>query len=156
MLVLKNGRTGMAKKYIVNLSQDERTTLHALTAKGKTAARKVTRAHILLQADEGACDAEIARALHVGVATVERTRKRCVEEGVEAALTERPRPGAARLLSGKQAAHLVALACSDPPEGHKCWTMKLLADKVVALQMVPFISDETVRRVLKNRRSSRG
>ena len=146
----------MAKKYIVDLSQEERATLHALTTKGTTAARKLTRAHILLQADEGTYDAEIARSLHVGVATVERTRKRCVEEGVEAALTERPRPGAARLLSGKQEAHLVALACSDPPEGHTCWTMKLLADKVVAVQMVPFISDETVRRVLKNRRSSRG
>lgn len=146
----------MAKKYIVNLSQEERTTLHALITKGKTAARALTRAHILLQAEEGAHDAEIARALHVGVATVERTRKRCVDEGVKAALTERPRPGAARLLSGKQEAHLVALACSDPPEGHTCWTMKMLADKVVAIEMVPFISDETVRRVLKNRRSSRG
>ena len=146
----------MAKKYIVNLSHEERTTLHGLIAKGKTAARTLTRAHILLQADEGVQDAEIARALHVGVATVERTRKRCVEEGVNAALTERPRPGAARLLSGKQEAHLVALACSDPPEGHTCWTMKMLADKVVAIEMVPFISDETVRRVLKNRRSSRG
>lgn len=146
----------MAKKYIVNLNHEERTALHALTTKGKTAARKLTRAHILLQADEGAGDVPIARALHVGVATVERTRKRCVEEGVEAALTERPRPGAARLLSGKQEAHLVALACSDPPEGHTCWTMKLLADKVVAIEMVPSISDETVRRVLKNRRSSPG
>jgi len=146
----------MAKKYIVNLTHDERTALHALTTKGTTAARKLTRAHILLQADEGACDVEIARALHVGRATVERTRKRCVEEGVEAALRERPRPGAARLLSGKQEAHLVALACSDPPAGHTCWTLKMLADKVVAIEMVPFISDETVRRVLKNRRSSRG
>jgi transposase len=120
------------------------------------AARLLTRAHILLQADAGATDTEIVAALHVGVATVERTRRRCVEEGVEQALTERPRPGAPRLLTGRHEAHLVALACSDPPAGHVCWTMRLLADKVVALEMVPFISAETVRRTLKNRRSSRG
>jgi transposase len=146
----------MAKKYLVGLSEAERSALHEVTRKGTGAARTVTRAHILLQAADGATDRAIAAALHVGVATVERTRRRCVEEGVASALTERPRPGAPRLLSGHQEAHLVALACSDPPAGHVCWTMKLLADKMVALQIVPFISDDTVRRILKSRRSSRG
>jgi transposase len=146
----------MAKKYVVTLSAEERAALHALTRKGKVAARKMTRAHILLQADAGATDEAIAQALHVGVSTVERTRQRCVEEGVEAALSERPRPGARRKLHGKQEAYLVALACSDPPQGHARWTMQLLADKVVSLEMVPSLSAETVRRLLKNTRSSRG
>jgi len=146
----------MGKKYIVTLTEDEQAALHTLTHKGKVAARTLTRAHILLQAEAGATDGEIATALHVGVATVERTRRRCVEEGVDKALTERPRPGAPRLLQGPHEAHLVALACSDPPQGHTCWSMRLLADKLVALQIVPFISDDTVGRTLKNRTSSHG
>jgi transposase len=146
----------MAEKYIVNLSAEERGHLQELTRKGTVVARKATRAHILLHADEGATDEAIAHALHVGVSTVHRTRQRCVEEGVEAALQERPRPGARRKLDGKQEAYLVALACSDPPQGHACWTMRLLADTLVDLEMVPFLSDETVRRLLANSRSSRG
>jgi transposase len=146
----------MAKKYHVTLSEEERATLHTVTHKGKVAARTLARAHILLQAAEGRTDAEIAAALHVGVATVERTRRRYVEEGVEKALTERPRPGAPRLLSGTQEAYLVALACSDPPAGHTCWNMRLLADKMVAVEVVPFISADTVGRTLKSRRSNPG
>jgi transposase len=146
----------MAEKYIVNLSAEERTDLQDLIRKGKGAARRATRAHILLHADEGAADEVIAQALHVGVSTVHRTRQRCVEEGLEAALRERPRPGARRKLDGKQEAYLVALACSDPPPGHAGWTMQLLADRVVSLEMVPSLSDETVRRLLANSRSSHG
>lgn len=113
----------MAKRYIVTLTEDERTHLRALTKSGKVSARKLTRAHILLQADTGGLDAAIAAALHVGIATVERVRKRCVEEGLEAALCERPRPGGQRKLDGKQEAFLLALACSTPPEGRTSWTM---------------------------------
>jgi transposase len=139
----------MAKKYLVTLSDDERKQLVALTKKGRVAARKLTRAHILLQAEAGTADHPIAAALHIGRATVERTRKRCVEEGVEAALSERPRPGGRPKLDGKQAALVVALACSTPPEGRRRWTMQLLADKLVALRVIDTISDETVRRTLK-------
>ena len=146
----------MAKRYIVTLTEDERAHLMALTKKGKVAARKLTRAHILLQADAGGIDAAIAGALHVGMATVERVRKRFVEEGLEAALCERPRPGGQRKLEGKQEAFLVALACSTPPEGRTLWTMQLLADKLVELRVIDTISDETVRRTLKKTRSSRG
>jgi transposase len=139
----------MAKRYVVTLTEDERTHLLALTKKGKVAARKLARAHILLPADAGAMDVAIAAALHVGIATVERVRKRCVEEGLEAALCERRRPGAQRKLEGKQAAFLIALACSPPPQGRTCWTMQLLANRLVEWRVVEAISDETVRRTLK-------
>jgi transposase len=146
----------MAKRYIVTLSDAERAQLLTLTKKGKVSARKLSRAHTLLQADTGATDEAIAAALHSSIATVERTRKRFVEEGLEAALRERPRPGGQRKLDGKQEAFLIALACSLPPEGRQCWTMQLLADRLVALQIVDTISDETVRRTLKKTSSSRG
>jgi transposase len=146
----------MAKRYLVTLSEDERAHLLALTKKGKVAARKLMRAHILLQADAGVADTAIAAALHAGTATVERIRKRFVEEGLEAALSERPRPGGRRKLDGKQEALLIALACSTPSEGRKCWTMQLLADKLVELHVVDTISDETIRRTLKKTPSSHG
>lgn len=139
----------MAKKYVVTLSDDERAQLVAFTKKGRVSARKLTRAHILLQAGAGAADHAIATALHIGRATVERTRKRFVEEGVEAALSERPRPGGRPKLDGKQAALVVALACSTPPEGRTRWTMQLLANKVIERRVIDAISDETVRRTLK-------
>jgi transposase len=146
----------MAKKYIVTLTEDERAQLVALTKRGKVSARRLTRAHVLLQADAGLADEAIAQALRVGTATVERLRKRFVEEGLEAALGERPRPGGHRKLDGKQEAFLIALACSTPPEGRACWTMQLLADKLVEVRVVEAISDETVRRTLKKTPSSRG
>jgi transposase len=146
----------MAKRYLVTRTEEERVHLLALTKKGKVSARKLTRAHILLQADAGVSDTAIAAALHTGIATVERIRKRFVEEGLDAALTERPRPGGQRKLDGKQEAFLIALACSTPPEGRQCWTMQLLADRLVAVQVVEAISDETVRRTLKKTRSNRG
>ena len=146
----------MAKRYIVTLTEDERAYLLALTKKGKIAARKLTHAHILLQADAGDIDVSIAAALHVGIATVERVRKRFVEEGLEAALNERPRPGGQRKLDSKQEALLIALACSTPPEGRTSWTMQLLAHKLVACRVIDTISDETVRRTLKKMHSSHG
>jgi len=109
---------------MVTLTEDERTALMALTKKGRVAARKLTRAHILLQADAGGLDVAIATALHVSIATVERVRKRFVEEGLDAALGERPRPGGQRKLDSKQEAFLLALACSTPPEGRTSWTMQ--------------------------------
>jgi transposase len=146
----------MAKRYIVTLTEDERAHLLTLTKKGKVSARQLTRAHILLQADAGGIDTVIAGALHVAIATVERVRKRFVEEGLEAALRERPRPGGQRKLDGKQEAFLIALACSTPPEGRTSWTMQLLAHQLVELRVIDAISDETVRRTLKKTRSSRG
>lgn len=146
----------MAKTYHVTLTNDEREQLLAMTKRGKVAARQVNRAHILLHAHAGATDDVMAYALHLGTATVERTRKRFVEEGLEAALAERPRPGGRRKLEGKSEAFLIALACSAPPDERPCWTMQLLADKLVELDMVESISDETVRRTLKKTSSSRG
>jgi transposase len=144
------------KRYRIDLSEQERTSLLALIQKGKAAARKVRRAHLLLLCAEGQTDRQIAVALHTGTATVERLRKRFVEEGLEAALSEKPRPGARRKLDGKQEAFLVALTCSAPPEGRRCWTMQLLADRLVELGLVEAVSDETVRRLLKQTNSSRG
>lgn len=140
----------MRKIYVVDLSEEEKDELESLTKKGKTSARKLNRARVLLLANEGETDKQIAKALGVGTSTVERIRKRFVEEsGLEEALNERPRPGGERKLDGKQEAYLAALACSDPPRGTKQWTMQLLADRLVELEVVDSISDETVRRTLK-------
>lgn len=139
----------MPTQYLVNLTEEERASLLDLIKKGKPSARKVARARILLHADDGAADEEIATALHLGFSTVHRTRQRFVEGGLEWALTERPRPGGRRKLDGKQEALLVAWACSTPPAGRTAWTMQLLADKLVELQQVESLSDETVRRTLK-------
>jgi transposase len=145
-----------AYKYRVALTDEERDALRALLRGGKTNARKLARAHILLLADEGKTDEEIAAALHVGDATALRVRQRFVEESLESALSERPRPGAARKLDGEGERTLLALACSDPPEGRAFWSLQLLADRLVELEVVEAISDETVRRVLKRGRSSPG
>jgi transposase len=140
------------KKYIVELTAEEREQLLALTRKGRTPARRLKRALVLLAADEGAPDVQIATQVRVHCATVERGRQRFVLEGLEAALAERPRPGKVRKLDGRQEAHLVALACSEPPPGHTRWTMQLLAHRLVELEIVETISDETVRRALKRGR----
>ncbi len=137
------------KKYIVELSDEERQQLLELTSKGKVGVRKYKRAMALLCADEGDTDREIARHVRLHEVTVENLRKRFVEEGLEAALNEKPRPGKARKLDGRQQAHLVALACTEPPQGRDRWTMQLLADRMVELEIVDSISDETVRRTLK-------
>jgi len=144
------------KRYIVELTDEERMELRHLINRGKSAARKVRRAQVLLLADEGKTDQQISEAAFVAVTTVGRLRKRFVEEGLEAALSEQPRPGAAPKLQGKDTAMLVALACSDPPQGRQRWTLQLLADRLVELKVVDAISDESVRRTLKKTRSSRG
>jgi transposase len=143
------------KKYHVDLTPEERTTLAQLLPRGKSRARKQTRARILLNADEGLTDEEIALALTVSLATVERTRQRFVEANLEA-LNELPRPGGQCKLSGKQAAQLIAVACTPAPDGQARWTLQLLAEKVVELGFAESIARETVRQVLKKTPSSRG
>jgi transposase len=143
------------KKYIVDLSADEREQLQQLLRRGKTSSRKLTRARVLLKAADGFTDARIVAALDVGLITVERIRKRFVEVGLEA-LTERQRPGKRPKLDAKAQARLIAEACSQAPEGRKQWTLQLLADRVVELQLADSCSYETVRRALKKTSSSLG
>jgi transposase len=146
----------MPKKYIVTLAETERTTLHALIASGKGAARRLAHARILLKAADGLPDTEIAAAVEVSVPTVERVRRRVVEEGLEAALDPRPATPRLHKFDGRQEAHLVALVCGPPPEGQTRWTLHLLADKMVELAYVDTVSYETVRRTLKKTNLSRG
>ncbi len=122
-----------AKRYRINMTQDEREQLLDIARKGKSSARKVKRSLILCKADEGLTDQQVSQALLVGPSTVGRVRRRFVEEGLDSALKERPRPGQRRKLDGRQEAHLVAVACTPAPEGRAHWTMRLLADQVVAL-----------------------
>ena len=151
-----------AKKYRVRLSGEEQEELKGLVSRGRGAAYQQTHARILLLVDEsqegGALkDEDIARVLKVGSATVERVRRRCVEEGVEAALGRRQqvnrRP---RKLDGEGEAHLVAMACGEPPEGRASWTLQLLAEQLVEREIVDCINPETVRRCLKKTGSSLG
>ena len=144
------------RKWVVDLTEEERAWVAGLLRKGTTAARRLTRARILLLADEGRPDEEVAEVLHSSRSTVERTRRRFVEGGLEAALDERPRPGAIPRLDEHGQATLIALACSNPPQGRTCWTMQLLADALVGRRVVGAISDETVRLTLKKTGSSRG
>jgi transposase len=146
----------MAKKYIVALPAEERTELLGLLKHGTLSARKLNRVHILLLVAEGHPDEQIAATLHTGLSTVARTRQRWVEGGLDGALHERPRPGRVPRLDERANAHLVARACTDPPEGRSTWTMQLLADELVLLEVVESVCDETVRRALKKTTSSRG
>ena len=148
----------MNKKYHVTLSLEERCELEQMISAGKRAARKLTHARILLKADEaeggpGWSDSEIAEALDVGLSTVWRVRQRFVEEGIGAALTPKPsRRIYERKLDGAGEVHLIAVACSKPPQGHKQWTLRLLADQMVVLGHADGLSHETVRRILKKTR----
>jgi transposase len=143
------------KKYIVTLTAEERRALQALIAAGKSSARKLTHARILLKADcgpegPGCNDEEITDGLEVGHATVERVRQQFVEEGLEASLHQRKsRREYLRKLDGDAEAHLIALACGEAPEGRARWTLRLLADRMAALEYVDTVSYETVRRTLK-------
>lgn len=143
------------KKYLVDLSADEREQLQLLIRRGKTSARKLTRARVLLKAADGATDEEIVAALNVGIATVERIRKRFVEVGLEA-INEKPRPGKKPKLDNKAQARLIAEACSQAPEGRQRWTLQLLADRLVELKLADSCSYETIRRTLKKTSSSLG
>jgi transposase len=138
-----------AKKYIVTLTYEERQELLALTSAGEISARKMKRAQILLKADENWKDKDIIAALNTSRSTVERIRKRYVEGGLEKALNEDSRPGAKRKLDGRAEAHLIALACSDPPDDSDHWALRLLADELVELGLVESISHEAVRQYLK-------
>ena len=138
-----------ASKYKVELTEAEREQLNIVVRRGRPPARMVKRALALLRTDQGLSDRLIAEGLAISPYTVARVRKRFCEEGLKSALTERPRPGQRRKLSGRQEAHLVAIACSDPPEGHTHWTLKLLARKVVQMGFAEGISPETVRQILK-------
>src|SRR3984893_996638 len=138
----------MNVRYRVELSQTERDELKALLSGGKHAARKLKRAQILLSADAGSSDEEIARNVGVGGSTVYRTKRRFVLGNLEAALSEEPRPGADRKLSGKEEALLVATACSRPPQSRARWTLELLAGAMVKLTEHEDLSRETVRRRL--------
>jgi transposase len=152
----------MKKKYIVTLTEEERQRLEALVSRGKAAARKLIHARILLKADaseEGPDwdDAAIAEGLDVGRVTVERVRKTFVEEGFEAALERhKPRRQYLRKLDGEGEAHLIVLACGQAPEGRSRWTLRLLADRLVALEYVDELSYQTVRRTLKKTNLSLG
>ena len=137
------------KKYLINLSDEERENLLQMTHKGTLKARKFKRAMVLLRADEGLSDPQIMAALNVSRPCVERIRKRFVANGIERALNEDPRPGQKRKLDGRAEATLIATACTEAPEGHKRWTLRLLAGKLVQLQVVDAVSYETVRRTLK-------
>ena len=138
-----------ALKYKVELNESERTHLKEIASRGETSARKVKRALVLLKADEGLIDRDIASGLLISTSTVGRVRTRFVKEGLDSALNERTRPGQKRKLDGRQEAHLIAVACSDAPEGHTDWTLQLLADKAVAMGFAESISLETVRQILK-------
>ncbi len=152
----------MQKRHRVKLTDEQRHELKSLIGAGTGPTRRATHARILLKADESPDgpswdDAAIAEALEVSPATVERVRKRFAQEGVTAGLEHRP-PAATRprRLDGAQEAHLVALTCSSPPEGAGRWTLRLLAEKMVALEYVEEVSYETIRRTLKKTTSSRG
>ena len=146
----------MAKRHRVTLSEDERDRLERLSRQRTASVRMVRRAQALLLASEEKTDEVIAEQLRMGVATLERLRRRFVEEGLEASLRERPRPGARPKLGPKERAYVVALACTKPPEGRHRWTMQMLADRLVELEMVPDITDEAIRLLLKRTSSSHG
>ncbi len=151
------------KKYCVKLNAEQREQLEQGVSSGKAPARKIMHAHILLKADEaehgpGWSDEQISEALEVSVPTIERVRRRFVEQGVEDALNRRPQPERPekRKLTGEVEAHLIALTCGQKPEGEGRWSLRLLANKLVVLGEVEQISYETVRRTLKKTNSSRG
>jgi transposase len=142
----------MPKKiYIVDLTKEERAYLLDFIKSGEKSARKLTRARILLLADENKSDREIAEVLHTGASTVQRTRQRFVAGNLQAALNEEPRQGRSKKLDEKGEAVLETLAHSKPPHGRKRWTLQLLADRLVELKIVDSISYETVRQEVKKR-----
>lgn len=149
------------KKHIISLNPEERNYLEQFSRTGKAVAYAITHARILLKADVnqpdgGWTDSEISEALDVSVATIERVRQRCCDKGIQACLKQRPRAPRPSLLDGEQEAHLVALVCSSAPDGRSRWTLRLLRDQLVALEIVNSISHETVRQTLKKTNSSRG
>lgn len=146
------------KRYILNLTEDERAGLEDVALQGKKWPKKSQRARILLLADDCLTDEEICEELGAGRATVERVRKRAALDGIQAALERKPqqRPSRERTLDGRAEAHLIRLACGPAPEGRNRWTLSLLADKLVELEIVESVSATTVYRTLKKTRSNPG
>jgi hypothetical protein len=151
-----------AKRFVVTLTPDEREQLEALTRSGKRSARTITRARLLLLSDQGEHgpaweDWRVAEALGCGHRTVERVRERFVTDGLDAALNHKPqaRPSREPVLDGAAEARLIALACGPTPRGRWRWTLRMLAGRLVELEVVATVSHETVRRALKKTRSSR-
>jgi len=143
-----------AKKYRVRLTNKQRKRLEAITRRGTISVRKYKRARVLLLADERSKygrkkDEEIANLVDTSLSTVGRIRRRFAEEGFKAALDEKPRPGKPKTFKGKVQATVIALACTEPPEGRARWTLRLLADKMVELEFVDSISHNTIRDILK-------
>jgi len=141
----------MKVKNQVKLKVKERKLLKQFINKGSEKARKITRCRILLLAHEGKTDTRIIEALKVARNTIRTVRSRYVKEGLKAAINEQPRPGAPKKFTGRQKAKITAIACSKPPEGRSRWTLRLIADRVIELEMVDSISHQTVKRVLKKR-----
>jgi transposase len=146
----------MRKAALVQLTDDQRTELTERLERQALTGRQRRRFQILLLADQGQTDEQIAATTGAGRSTVERTRKRFAREGLAAALTDKARSGAPPQFDGKQEAMIVALACSDAPEGHAHWTARLLANRSIELEVVETVSESTVRRILKKTRSSPG
>jgi len=151
------------KKYIVTLTKEEREVLGSLVSKGKHQSQKILNALILLDCDTGACQAnrstneEIARVLNISMRKIDRVKRRFVEEGFDAALDKKKTERVyEKKADGEFEAHLIALSCSDPPEGFARWSLRLLADKMVELNYIDSISHEAVRRVLKKTNSNLG
>ena len=141
----------MRKLYHVHLSDDEWSELVQVITRGKRSARVITRARILLKAAEGRQDEEIVEAVGSSAATVARVRRRFAQGGLDAVLTDKASPGRPRVLSSKQAAHLIAIACSPAPDGHDHWPLRLLGQKAVELGYFESISPETIRQVLEKK-----
>ena len=150
-------RSGM-KRYVVNLTEDERASLEELTRRARVSGLKRQRALILLKADDGLTDREIADELEVGLVTVERVRKRCIERGIAATLDRKPQetPSRPRKFDGTSEAKLTQIACSEPPAGQARWTIGLLADKLVELKVFESVSKSSVQRSLKKANSGLG
>jgi transposase len=145
----------MAKRHVVELTDDERAALGQQEA-GPLSRRQRYRIQILLRADAGDTDEEIAGEVDVSPGTVANVRRRFATGGLDAALTDKPRPGAVPLLDGKAEAIVIATACSPVPEGRATWTARMLANRLVELQVVEAVSEDTILRVLKKANSSRG
>ena len=144
----------MKKRIQIHLKVKDRKRLHEIVKKGEAKARKITRCHVLLLSDKKESNSKISRTLDIALLTIRRIQQRYVDGGLESAIEDRPRSGKPPKFSGKQQAKITALACSSPPEGRSRWTLRLLADKVIELELVDDISYKTVGEILKKTNSS--
>jgi transposase len=144
------------EKYEVHLKETERRRLIGIVSKGRNKAVVIQRAHILLKVDEGKTDADISQMLYVSEQTIRRTRQRFAQEGLQAALEDKPHPATGSELDEKQEARIIALACSEPPAGQARWTLELLTQEVLKDGILTHLSPETVRLLLKKTNSNLG